>query len=108
MLLWALYDVVMYTFYIYTSSKIQLLNHSIIYKSWLYKCISDKTTSWCSDIYVDILFSSRGLGYILHKHSPQQVVYLLYPSPDHGLHIIYAIIVIIIIVHCISNDNHNE
>ena len=78
MLLWALFDVVLYTFYIYTLLKIQLLNHSIIYKSWLY-----------------ILFSSRGLGYILHKHSPQQVVYLLYTSPVHALHII-----------CNNNNNY--
>ena len=67
--------------YTLTSLKIQLLNHSILLFI-NHGCISD-------------IPPADDSGYILHKHSPQQFVYLLYLSPDHGLHIIYVIIVII-------------
>ena len=64
---------------IYTSSKIQLLNHSMA--SWCI-CQIYHLLVFRGLPYVDILLSTIGLGLYPHKPPPYQVTYT---PPNHGL-----------------------
>ena len=61
MLPWQPFDVVRCIFRVYTLSKIQYLNHSMLYKLCLVGVYARYTTCWCSQVYVDIPLSPTGL-----------------------------------------------
>ena len=44
-------------------------------------------------------YIGKRFGHMPHKYFPKYALLLLYTSPNHALHIIYVLIIIIIIVH---------